>query len=163
MGSRIAQAQRVARLLFPFVWVAGMALILLSFGALVRLPDGTIQACQRQPVHLVSPPLIIFLSVLCFLLGAFMRQARARSASPRPGAMMASVLNTPNRATLLAFAILPLLFLFVAVLLAYETYAVADTKSWPITSYIRCAYAVAPRWTALGACSLSLLFGHWFG
>jgi len=48
MGSRIAQAQQLARLLFPFVWVAGMALILLSFGALVRLPNGTIQACQMR-------------------------------------------------------------------------------------------------------------------
>jgi fructose-specific phosphotransferase system IIC component len=52
--------------------------------------------------------------------------------------------------------------LLAAVLLAYETIALADsTKHAPITFYIRCSYAVERPATFISAVVLSFILGHW--
>ena len=49
-----------------------------------------------------------------------------------------------------------------AVLLGYETIALADTSQHaPITFYIRCSYAVARPATFSGALVVSFILGHW--
>jgi fructose-specific phosphotransferase system IIC component len=49
-----------------------------------------------------------------------------------------------------------------AVLLGYETLALADTsKHAPITFYIRCSYAVERPATFIGAIVVSFILGHW--
>jgi fructose-specific phosphotransferase system IIC component len=49
-----------------------------------------------------------------------------------------------------------------AVLLGYETIALADTSEHaPITYYIRCSYAVEKPATFVGALVLSFIVGHW--
>ena len=142
-------------ILFVAVWVVIMALILFSFGALVRLPTSKIPACQKSAAPHVAPPLIILACLVCIFLGSFIRRRwRAPSARGAP--------SQPTGVAIFGFALLPVLSSLAIALLAYETWAVAGTVSWPITHYIRCAYAVAPNWTAVGACSVSFVFGHWF-
>ena len=49
-----------------------------------------------------------------------------------------------------------------AVLLGYETIALADTADHaPITYYIRCAYAVEKPATIAGVMAVSFILGHW--
>ncbi|MEP6753193.1 MAG: hypothetical protein ABI959_10655 [Candidatus Dormiibacterota bacterium] len=49
-----------------------------------------------------------------------------------------------------------------AVLLGYETIALADTGDHaPITYYIRCAYAVEKPATIAGVVAVSFILGHW--
>jgi fructose-specific phosphotransferase system IIC component len=57
---------------------------------------------------------------------------------------------------------LVLFLLLGAVLLAYETIALADTsKHAPITYYIRCSYVVEKPATFIGAIVVSFILGHW--
>ena len=49
-----------------------------------------------------------------------------------------------------------------AVLLAYETIALADTNAHaPITYYIRCSYQVEKPATFIGSIVMSFILGHW--
>ena len=49
-----------------------------------------------------------------------------------------------------------------AVLLGYETLALANTSAHaPITYYIRCSYAVEKPATIGGTLALSFILGHW--
>lgn len=49
-----------------------------------------------------------------------------------------------------------------AVLLGYETIALADTSLHaPITYYVRCSYAVEKPATFIGALVVSFILGHW--
>jgi hypothetical protein len=148
--------------LFAVAWVILMALILLSFGDLVLLPAAKIAACEKEPAHLVSPPVIIVASIVAFIIGSRIGKWRAKRFPHTSPVSLPASPPPPDRAAVLAFALLPLFFLLVAVLLAYETYALANGRDWPITSYVHCAYAVAPYWTAVAACSLAFEFGHWF-
>lgn len=52
--------------------------------------------------------------------------------------------------------------LLVAILLAYETYSLAQPERlWPITYYVRCANEIATLPTAGGAAVICFLLGHW--
>jgi len=57
---------------------------------------------------------------------------------------------------------LVLFLLLGAVLLGYETIALADTGDHaPITYYIRCAFAVEKPATIAGVVAVSFILGHW--
>jgi fructose-specific phosphotransferase system IIC component len=49
-----------------------------------------------------------------------------------------------------------------AVLLGYETFALADSSAHaPITYYVRCSYALEKPATFVGAVVVSFILGHW--
>jgi hypothetical protein len=59
-------------------------------------------------------------------------------------------------------AVLAAFLIVTAVLLGYETYALAHYASAPpITEYIRCAAANSPDLTAVGGFAVCLLLGNW--
>ena len=108
------------------------------------------------PVHGRIPPgVYAAAAAAAFVLGGFFGVWRTRSAQ---------ALGTSTRAPVAEIVIHAGLVLFLVALgaaLVYETYALANPPTWPITFYIRCANVVDPGWTLLGAAALSGLLGHW--
>lgn len=152
----------VADLFSEVVLVAVMGLILFSFYPLLQLDSGERAACGN-PAALAWPPLVVVACLACFALGSLFRSIRARRPTRPAGTVAAALRIPPGRAAIIGAAVLPAFLLLLVILLAYETYAVADLiHRWPITRFIRCAHEVAPKRTALGACMISFLFGHWF-
>ena len=75
--------------------------------------------------------------------------------------MIARMRHAPNPAIWVQ-AGLVIFLLLGAVLLGYETIALADTGGHaPITYYIRCSYAVEKPATFAGVLAVSFILGHW--
>jgi hypothetical protein len=152
----------IADLFSEIVLVAVMVLILISFYPLLHLDSAERAACGN-PAALAWPPLVVVACLVCFALGSLFRSIRARRPARPAGTVAAKLHIAPSRAAVIGAAVLPAFLLLLVILLAYETYAVADLiHRLPITRFIRCAHEVAPKRTALGACMISFLFGHWF-
>lgn len=114
-------------------------------------PCGTV-----PPVHgAIAPGVYAAAAAGAFVLGGLFGVWRTRAAA---GAGPAGTM----RADLTIHAALAVFLAALVAALIYETYALANPPTWPITYYIRCANLVAPGWTLLGAAALSGLLGHWF-
>jgi fructose-specific phosphotransferase system IIC component len=75
--------------------------------------------------------------------------------------MIARIRRVPHPAIWVQVGLVIFLLLG-AVLLGYETIALADSGAHaPITYYIRCSYAVEKPATFAGVLAVSFILGHW--
>jgi hypothetical protein len=160
---RNRQADAILDYLFEAGFVAIMLLLIVSFSPLVALDTSDNSTCGIAGSFTLPTP-IILASFACFVIGSVLRTWRVMRIARMPRAELGEVRHAPDRPDVIGVATLPMLFfLLVVILLAYETWAVIDViNRWPITRFIRCADTVAPGRTALGACLIAFLFGHWF-
>jgi len=126
--------------------------------AISRAVTADVTRCASPPAS--DSPIGVELAVVSlagFGLGRLLALARKWTNQAPPVADIDTVrTGGPLQGALAGFLIMA------AVLLAYQTYALAHTaQAPPITEYVRCAAVHYPALTAVAAAAVSLLLGNW--
>ena len=143
--------------------VAGLAVIVaglfvLFAYAVIVARNGDVEQC-KQAVPAGSPigPILAAVAIAGLILGRVVAELRKRI-HQAPALRDIEFVSTTGwlQVALAAFLVMA------AVLLGYETYAVAHfDQAPPITEYVRCAAGSSPWLTGLGTLAVTTLLGSW--
>lgn len=148
--------------------LAVMGLALVGLFVLLLVQAGQPQpagGCGDPPPRIgpVKPPAIIAAAgIVAFLLGRLAGYWRQGGVALR-GRPTTLADERPSHRFSIAFvqSVLTAFLVIVVVLLAYETYSLANPPLWPITYYVRCANDSSPLATVGGAFVICFLLGQW--
>jgi hypothetical protein len=146
-----------------WVEIAVLAVLLVGLAVLfavglfaVRQADVT-QCAKQVPSSSSTGVMLAVIALAGFAVGRAVAGARKWVHQAPPGTDQNVV-----RTNAFFQGLLALFLLVVALLLGYETYAVAHfAEAPPITEYVRCTAATNPWLAGLGTAAISILLGNW--
>jgi len=158
----------IRRFVFAAVWLLLLYGVFVTTQAMLTVLANPPRDCIGEPVRNLwsPPPFIVWASLAAFIAGGLLGDVRQRhhrhQHEPERLNIATAHSHGVDRGPAAVLGVLVLALWLTVVLLGYETYAVAsDSRQWPITQYVRCAYVLAEPATLIGSCLVLFLLGHW--